>query len=135
MRLVLALLVAALLTAIPRPAHAQIPISCTNTAVYDASTNGATQLVAASANARIYVCGYVIWSAATANVGLQSGTGTNCGTGTVNLTPAYRIASTTGAGITALGNYQGLSTTLNQALCINSSAGVAVQAMVYYAQY
>jgi len=135
MRLVLVLLVAALLTAVPRPAHAQIPIACTNAAVYDASTNGATQLVAAIANARIYVCGYVIWSAATANVGLQSGTGTNCGTGTANLTPAYRMASTTGVGVTVMGNYQGLSTALNQALCISSSAGVAVQAMVYFVQY
>ena len=135
MRLVLALLAALLLAAVPRPTHAQVPISCTGTVVYDASTNGATQLVAAIANARIYVCGYVIWSSATANVGLQSGTGSNCATGTVNLTPAYRMASTTGTGVSVMGNYQGLSTTLNQALCINSSAGVAVQAMVYFVQF
>jgi len=135
MRLVICLL-AALLTAIPvRPAHAQVPISCTSTVNYDASTNGATQLVAAIANARIYVCGYVIWSNATANVQLQQGTGTNCGTGTVNMTPAYRFASTTGVGVSVLGNYQGLSTTLSQALCINSSAGVAVQATVYFVQF
>jgi hypothetical protein len=134
MRLV-ALLFAALLSAIPRPAHAQIPISCTSTALYDASTNGTTQLVAAITNARIYVCGFVFWSAGTANVQLQQGTGTNCGTGTVNMTPAFRFAGTSGVGVTSLGNYQGLSTTLSQALCINSSAGVAVQAIVYFAQF
>jgi hypothetical protein len=135
MRLVLALLVAVLLTAVPRPAHAQL-LSCTNTAVYDASTTGATQLIAAAANAKIYVCGYVIWSNATANVTLQSGTGTNCGTGTVNMTPAYRMASTTGVGvIDGAAQFRGMATTIGQALCINSSAAVAVQALVYYAQF
>ena len=46
-------------------------IACGSSVVYDASTNGSTQLVALSSGKTVYVCGYTIFSAGTANVNLS----------------------------------------------------------------
>jgi hypothetical protein len=132
MRLILALLG---LFAFVQPAHAQQQISCANSVIYNASTNGATQLVPALTNARIYLCGYTFWANGVVTVSLVSGTGTNCATGTVTLVPAF-VFSAASQGITdGSGNFRGLATAAGQALCLNTSAGVAVQAIIYFTQY
>lgn len=109
-------------------------IGCDSSVVYDASTSGSTQLVALASGKTIYVCGFVIFSAGTANVKLNYGTGTACATGTTALTPAFQLTAQTGA---SYGNGEGivLKTAASNALCINSSAAVAVQALVTYAQF
>ena len=135
MRLIFALLTALALLLMPQPAPAQQNISCSNSAIYNANTNGATQLVAAITNARVYICGYTLWANGVVNVSLVSGTGTNCGTGTVTLVPAYVFAAASQGITDGAGNFRGLGTAIGQALCINSSAGVAVQAIVYYVQF
>ena len=113
---------------------------CEARAIYDASTNGETALVL-SANANsgggIYVCGYIIATNSTVNVGLTYGkSGTTCGTPT-KLTPAFEFAATT-AGIghitDSASNYRGMFVPPGNDLCINASAGDAVQAIVYYDQ-
>ena len=121
-------------------------IPCNKTAVYDTNTNGATQLVAPASNVRgvaeqIYICGYTIWSGGTVNVSLEYGTkvSTDCDTGAHAITPAFRF--TIGLGITDDSPvFRGLMvpfTAANtpQQLCILTSAGTAVQAIVYYAQF
>ena len=108
-------------------------IGCDKSVVYDASTSGSTQLVALVSGQVIYVCGFVIFSAGTANVDLRYGTGTACATGPTKITPAFQLTAQTGA---SYGNGEGVvaQTASANALCINSSAAVAVQALVTYTQ-
>lgn len=121
----------ALLFAIAAPAHAQV--YCDQTALYDASTNGATQVIAApGVNARIWICGYVVFTGSSAtNVGLVYGTGTNCATGQVKLTPAWQLPANGGIAENN-GNFVGLLVPAAQAVCVNASAGNPVQARISY---
>lgn len=131
-RALIGLLALLVIAALPRDGLAQTtPLYCTSSAKYDASTNGATQLVALGG--AIYVCGYTFFSAGTVNVGLEYGTGTNCATTPVTITPAYQLTAQTGV-VEAASVYRGLFVPAGQALCINASSGVAVQAIVYYIQ-
>lgn len=107
-------------------------IQCDSTAIYDASTNGSTELKALTSGRSIYVCGYTILSGGTVNVKLIYGTGTACATGSNNMTPAYQLTAQVGA-VDGSPFARGLKTASANALCINTSAGVAVQAIVYYA--
>ena len=109
-------------------------VTCDNSVVYDASTSGSTQLVALVSAQKVRVCGFVIFSAGTANVKLTSGTGTACATGLTSQTPAFQLTAQTGA---SYGNGVGVvfDTAAGEALCINSSAAIAVQALVTYTQF
>jgi len=116
-------------------ANAQLPGSvCNQTAIYDASTSGNTQIVAATTGTKIYICGYTLFSAGPSNVGLTTGTGTNCGTGNSKLTPYYELASETGISDQGA-TYRGMSTPASGAVCMYSSAAVAVQGIIYYTQF
>lgn len=108
--------------------------SCNAAAVYDASTNGATQLVALATGKSIYVCGYTLFAAGTASVSLVSGTGSNCATGQTAETPAFQLTAQTGVADSSP-YFRGMITASDTALCIKTSAGVAVQAVVFYAQF
>lgn len=123
----------------PRTLWAQVqpygtPIACNHSAYYDASTSGATQLVAAISGKSVYVCGYQIVFGGTVALKFVQGTGTNCGTGIGTLTPAF-----SGVAQTAIGDaspyWRGLTAAAGNALCINASTGVAAQVIVYYAQF
>lgn len=109
-------------------------IACGSSVVYDASTNGATQLVALASSQKVYVCGYSIFSAGTVNVELDYGTGTACATGNTKMTPAFQLTAQTGV-VDGSPFYRGLATIASNELCIKTSAGVAVQAIVYYTQF
>lgn len=110
-------------------------INCNANQIYDQATNGSTKLVTKASNSRsIYVCGYGLFSNGTANVSLVYGTGTNCGTGTVSLTPAYRFTAQTGF-VDPSPYYRGMNVPAGNDLCISSSAAVAVQGVVYYAVF
>jgi hypothetical protein len=106
-------------------------VQCDSTAVYDASTSGSTELKALTSGRSIYVCGYSIMSGGTVNVKLIYGTGTACATGSANMTPAYQLTAQAGISDNAP-FYRGMKTASANALCINTSAGIAVQAIVYY---
>jgi hypothetical protein len=109
-------------------------IKCGSSIVYDASTNGSTQLVALSGATSVYVCGYTIMAGGTVNVKLITGTGTACVTGTASITPAFQLTAQAGVADGA-NEYRGLKGASSSELCINTSAGVAVQAIVYYTQF
>lgn len=109
-------------------------IYCSQNAQYAASTNGSTRIFQASAtsSSSIFICGYVINVGGTAtNVGLQYGTGTNCGTGTTALTPSF-VLPIAGQIKEDSPIFRGLSVPPNKDLCIVTSAGNPVQAIVYY---
>jgi hypothetical protein len=116
------------------PARAQLPVpltSCMRAATYDASTSGLTQLIAAGNG--IYLCGFQFFAGGIATVKLVYGTGTNCGTGTVSLTPGFPLVAQSGF-VDSSSYFRGLYVPPSNALCLNSSAAVAVQAVVYYWQ-
>ncbi len=121
-------------------------IACTQSKIYDASTNGNTELVAISGSTNIFVCGYELFAAGTVNVSLVAGTGTACAsaisgtpsTGTSGaaaaLTPAWQFTTQTGK-LSAFPTHGYLiATGTGNALCLKTSAGQAVQAQVWYAQ-
>lgn len=109
-------------------------IGCDNSIPYDASTSGSTQLVALSSGKTIYVCGYTIHSAGTVNVELDYGTGTACATGTTKMTPAYQTTAQDGA-VDGGTFFRGMKSAASNAVCIKTSGAVAVQAVLYYAQF
>jgi hypothetical protein len=137
--LVLRFLALALLLGLLAPGHVAAQgtttqRTCGKSVIYDASTNGATRLVVSTGTA-IFVCGFNFASSSGAvNVSLIYGTGTNCGTGTTKITPAYQWGTVTGiSGIADNSSvFRGLEAPPGNDLCINTTAGSAVQAIVYY---
>jgi len=121
-------------------------ILCDKQKIYDASTNGSTELVAVSGSTHVYICGYSIVVGATAtNVKLTAGTGTNCGsaasgatsTGTsganAGLTPAHPFAANGGM-VVMMPRGTVIDAGSANAVCINSSAGNAVTGQIWYQQ-
>ena len=112
------------------PVRAQ-QLDCNQTLLYDASTNGSTQLLTAQTGRSIYICGYTIVWGGTATVKLVNGTGTACATNEAAVTPAYSgVAQTVVSDSSSF--WRGLVVTPGVNLCIKTSAGVAVQALVFY---
>ncbi len=126
----------AALVLLPSAGRAAAPLfgQCNSSAPYDASTNGATQLVALAAGKRVMVCGFAFMVGATAtNVSLVYGTGANCATDQVALTPAFQIGVNGGI-VHVSPVWNGIATPAGKALCIKTSAGNAVQGLVTYLQ-
>jgi hypothetical protein len=109
-------------------------IGCDSNIVYDASTNGSTQLVALSGGTSIYVCAYSILAAGTVNVELDYGTGSNCGTGTTKITPAYQLTAQAGM-VESSPFFNGMKAPAGNALCAKTNAAIAVQIRVSYTQF
>src|SRR5215467_9995537 len=69
-------------------------ILCNNTATFT-GTGAAAAVATAPASQRLYLCGWHITNtAATGTFQITYGTGSNCGTNTVNVTPAMSVTST-----------------------------------------
>lgn len=123
-------------------AHAQPGIApnpdllsaCNQVVIYDGSTSGESELIPGVTGKNIYLCGFTLWSAGTVTVSIVWGTGSSC-TGANKLTPAYQFTAQTGI-VDHLPVYEGIGGIPSpNNICLNTSAGVAVQAMVYYAQW
>lgn len=122
-------------------------VNCPFSITYDASTNGSTQLLAVSGSKNYIICGYEMFSGGTVNVSLVAGTGTACAsTAAANpsvnpaaslaaampLTPAWEFTAQTGK-ISAWPTHGFLfSGGAGNEVCIKTSAGVAVQAQIFY---
>lgn len=113
------------------PVMAQV--DCRQTAVYDTNTNGSTKLVTGNSTTTILICGYNIWAGGTATVKLVTGTGTACATNETAITPAFSLTTQTGVGDSS-SFWRGLSAPSGTDLCIKTSAGVAIQTIIYYVQ-
>lgn len=122
------------LLALASPSFAQAPLTCNASVIYAASTNGSTRLLVAPASGPTYVCGFSIWAGGTVAVKLIQGTGTACATGSVDLTPAFALTTQTGI-IDSSSFFRGLVAPTGKDLCLNTNAGVAVQAIVYYRRF
>lgn len=116
-------------------------LRCDGSAIYDTNTNGKTQLVGLVSGKVVYVCGVSLTnsSTTTVSVSLGSGTGTNCGTTYTAKTPAWPLQAPTSVAPAGLvlpnGNVPWFQTASSEELCISTSAGVSVQALVTYTQF
>lgn len=110
------------------------PKTCDLHASYDASTSGSTKIVTGVSGRKVYICGLLVQTGGTAtNVKLVEGTGTNCGTGSANITPAYQLAANSNVGFMSA-FWTGMASATNaDDVCINASAANAVQADLFYA--
>jgi hypothetical protein len=106
-------------------------IACDSSVFLDMATATTTQLVALSSGKSIYICSYDIQSNGTASVKLVYGTGSNCGTGTTQLTSNLDLTAQTGL---SRGSGLGMlaKTAASNALCATSSAAVNVHIDVTY---
>lgn len=111
--------------------------ACQKSVIYDASSAAAVLVgtggVQTGNGGLIVICGYVLFSAGTSNVGLEYGTGTTCGTGTTKITPAYELTAQTGISDSSV-FFRGMTVPVGNSLCITNSGSVAIQAIVYYQQ-
>lgn len=116
-------------------------VNCTNSVVINSTSAATTQLVALSAGTQVHVCGFLVnqVGAATApTFKFVQGTGTNCGTGTADLTGVITGAATAGVPATvAFGNGQGaiLRTAVGGALCITTTTTEPQRGVLLYAQF
>lgn len=106
---------------------------CDQHTTYDASDTGSKTLVAGTAGKKTYICGYILATGGTAaNLSLSSGTGTDCVTTSINITPAYQLVANDRVGANSP-FWNGLVTFTNaDNLCIKSSAAVAHQVEVWF---
>lgn len=109
-------------------------IACDNTAILEMTTATTTQIVAASGSTAVYVCGVSVQTGGASTVTMKHGTGSNCGTGTTTLSPAWEIVANSGI-VEGGGLGMVYKTTASQALCFTSSAAVNVHIHVSYTQF
>ncbi len=109
-------------------------VVCDNSQFLNMSTATTTEIVALSSGKSIYVCSWAVMSNGTSNVKLVRGTGTNCGTGTTDVSANYPLTAQTGV---ARGSGIGMlhKVTASNALCVTSSAAVTVAVDVTYALF
>lgn len=93
-----------------------------------------TEILALVTGKRIYVTSFDFMAAGTNNVKLVYGTGTNCGTGTTDLTGAYPLIAQAGI---SKGNGLGaiLFLPVSNALCITASGSGQVSGSISFVQY
>jgi hypothetical protein len=96
-------------------------------AVSFTTLSGSQQLVAASGSTRIYVCSILVTSDTTVNLKLVTGTGSNCGTGTADLTGPF-------TSVIGFGYGNQFRTAASQALCLNTSASASGGGLLVYVQ-
>jgi hypothetical protein len=109
-------------------------VGCDSSALLSMTTSTTTQIVALQAGKSIHVCGFVVNAGGTTTARIVQGTGTNCATGLANMTPAFNLAS---GGNVSFGNSVGrlLKTNSGSALCITSTAAVALNILVIYTAF
>lgn len=98
------------------------------------STNTTTQVVALSSGKKIYVTNFNLHSAGTTTAKLVYGTGSNCGTGTTDLTDLYDLTASDGM---VVGNGLGavLIVPASNALCVFDSGAIHVGGSLAYTQF
>lgn len=110
--------------------------TCGRSAFASPNTATTTQLVPSTtdryAGNEIFICGYTIVNPTTANnVSFVYGTGTNCGTGTTAITPAFTLGI---GGILSDTSpiFRGLDVPAGQNLCVTTSSVGPAQVIVYF---
>ena len=134
----LALVLGALASSPVTPAHSQQAgaqqILCAKSLQFSLAATALTQIVAGNTGQAIHVCSVVMNAgAAAATYQLSTGTGTNCGTGTVAMTPAFSLGIN---GVLAFNNTVAwFSTPLGNSLCHTSTGTGPMNVLVLYHQF
>lgn len=107
--------------------------ACTSQTSATVTAAATTQLVALSGATNIRVCSYQVGIATTGTFKFVSGTGSNCGTGTADLTPATTL---TAGNVVTLSAANGsiFRVGASNALCLAAVTG-NVQVFISYAQF
>jgi ABC-type Fe3+-hydroxamate transport system substrate-binding protein len=113
----------------PRPALQ----ATASVALDNSGASGYIQVVPALAGQRIYVVNWSAIASGTTNFQFVYGTGSNCGTGTVELTGQYALVAQAGLAVGSTGAQ--LITPVSQALCINVVSAVQVSGHIAYTQF
>lgn len=97
------------------------------------STATTTEIVPLVAGRQIFVTAFAFLAGGTGNVKLVYGTGTNCGTGTTDLTPSFPLVAQAGL---SYGSGSGVvvPVPVGKALCATTSAAVTMTGLVTYTQ-
>jgi len=107
---------------------------CNKSFTVSAGATAITQVVAAASGSAVHICGYDINAGAAAGTfQLSTGTGTNCGTGTVNITPAFSLGIN-GVLVSRPGAVW-YSSPSGNALCYTITGTGPINAVVLYGQY
>jgi len=115
--------------------NSQRPIFCNLTAALNMTTATTTQIVAASGSLQPYICSYAIHVGGASNVKVVRGTGSNCGTGTTDVSTTYKFGNADAGINRSLPGGSYMPTAASAALCITSSAAVNVDVEINYAQF
>lgn len=117
---------------------------CDSSGYLDMTTATTTEIAPLVSSRTIRVCQIVAMSNGTTVFTLKRGTGTNCGTGTASVSPAWDLTAQTGfsagngfgeiLGAAGAGTVGGAMTSGN-ALCVTNSAAVNLHVMIRYAVY
>jgi hypothetical protein len=132
-----------LLLCFPFPAKGQVvggqPLICTKTFQVSQGAVALTRIVTGVSGQVISICGWDVNAGAAAGTWqLESGTGTNCGTGTTVITPAYalgingvQVDHPTYASISLPQLTGGVTTDL----CLVTTGTGPIQFLLYYGQF
>lgn len=111
-----------------RPSPVLTSTGCVNQAAITLTGSGDTEIIAAVAGRAVRVCELYLAAASAEDVKLTQGTGTNCGTGTADITGLFRQITTL-----ALPSPNGIRGGSGKAICINQSGAVNSGGLVIYA--
>lgn len=114
-------LMALALLALPTSVKAA-EFQCTLSATVSVSAAATTQIVALAANRSVRVCSFVITESLAGSAKFVYGTGSNCGTGTTDLTAAMVLPTNGSIALTA-GNGSLFRTPASNALCLTAATG------------
>ena len=134
------LALAALISWILPPAKAQLgppnQILCNNTPVQpiaDVATGTTVKSVSEVTGKVVYICGWHVTGTAASTFKLSYGTGANCATRNVVLTPTFNVSTT--APSTDHVEFASLSTPVSQGLCVTVGGTGPAQVYVWFAQF
>jgi hypothetical protein len=98
------------------------------------TTATTTEIVPLTSGEVVYVTALNFLANGTTTVKFVKGTGTNCGTGTTDLTPTYNLTAQTGM-VYGSGVGVVMPVTAGNALCVVNGSAVNLQVMVTYIKY
>lgn len=119
----------------PEGARITVPgIQASGSKKVSISTATTTEVIALVTGKPIYITSFGIHSAGTTTTKFVYGTGTNCGTGTTDLTDVFDLTASDGM---VLGNGTGMVLYVppGNAFCVTNTAAVHVGGSVSYAQF
>lgn len=103
--------------------------TCALSVPFNISSSGNVEIVGATPTVSIHICKFMFSTTAPENIKLTTGTGSDCGTGTADVTGLFMSIQS------AVLPLDGTTVPFEQALCINTSAGTDIGGQITYDLY